>query len=93
MISAQKAATEFSPDYMEAAAELEYMHKFGDIPLEDRRVKFEVARDQHFIDAVHEQVKAARIYLADFERIHLNGRKPPPLAVDLSTIQLTKIKK
>jgi hypothetical protein len=93
MVSRLEAVTEFSPAYMEAAAELEYMHRFEDIPLEERRVKFEVERDQSFIDAVHEKVKVARRYLADFEKIHLNGKKSPAPALDVSSIKLTKIKK
>lgn len=93
MVSRLEAATEFSPAYLEASARLERLHKFVDIPIEERRIKFEVKRDQLFIDAVHEKVKKARIWLSEFEVLHLNGKKPPMPVIDISSVQLTKIKK
>lgn len=92
MVNSGQAGTEYSPAYMDAAADLERLHKFPDIPIEERRVKFEIERDDTFIKSVYENVKKARKYLAYFEKIHLNGRKPPAPSVDLSTIVLTKIK-
>lgn len=93
MVSRLEAATEFSPAYVEAAAELERLHKFGDIPIEERRIKFEVGRDQEFINAVHEKVKKARVWLAEFEILHMNGRKPELTPIKDEEIILTKIKK
>jgi hypothetical protein len=98
MVSRLQAATEFSPAYMEAAAELERLHRFDDIPIQERRIKFEVVREQTFIDSVHEKVKKARIWLAEFEAFHLNGHKiistpPPAPAINVESIVLQKIKK
>lgn len=92
MVDRGEAGTEYSPAYMDAVRKLEYMHKFGDIPIEERRVKFEVERDDEYIEGIYEAVKKGRKYLADFEKIHLNGRKPRVPAISPSEIILKKIK-
>jgi hypothetical protein len=84
--------SEDSPEYKEACRVLEFQMKFDDIPHEQRRIKFPVTRDAEFIAAVYDRVKKCRRYLVEIESMHLNGRKPPAPAIDITQIPLIKIK-
>lgn len=66
------AATEFSPEYIEAAAELEYNMVFDDIPIEEKVIKFVVYREQETIDKMKLKVEKAREFLANLEVKHMN---------------------
>jgi len=87
---ADKAATEYNPEYMEACRELVHAMTFTDIPMEERRIKFPLTRDDVFIEMVYDKVKKSRIYLADLESMHLNGKKPPAPLIKAEDIILTK---
>lgn len=77
MNAAGKAGTEYSPAYVEACLVLEKNMLFNDIAMEDRRIKFEITRDDAYITRVYEMVKKCRLYLAEIEELHLNGRPLP----------------
>lgn len=89
---ADKAATEYNPEYIEACRELVHAMTFPDIPMEERRIKYPLARDDEFIETVYDRVKKGRLYLAELESLHLNGRKNIMPPIDISSIRLIKIK-
>ena len=70
---ADKAATEYNPEYLEACVELERSMTFPDIPMEHRRIKHPIQRDDTFIEKVYRTVEKCRIYLAELERLHIGS--------------------
>lgn len=51
------------PAYVEAAAALDHNMKYGDIPIEERVIEIEVARDDKAIAAIYERVKLCRAHI------------------------------
>jgi hypothetical protein len=89
---ADKAATDLNPEYLEACRELEHAMTFKDIPIEECRIRYPITRDDEFIESVYDKVKKGRLYLAEIESLHMNGRKPSAPAIDIKNIPLIKIK-
>lgn len=65
------AGTEFNPDYMAAVEELELSSRFDHIPMEHRRIKFPVKRDDEFIELAKQKVVKAREYLQELHERHI----------------------
>jgi hypothetical protein len=65
--------TEEDIDYKLALAQLFRNLTFGDMPLEERRVKFVVERDEELIQKIYQQVEKCRPYLQEIEKKHLFG--------------------
>lgn len=65
------AATEESPEYIEAAAELEKLLTFKDIDYRERVIKQPVMRDDALIEKMKAKVPIMRQWLADFEKKHM----------------------
>jgi hypothetical protein len=82
-----------SPEYQAAALEIVKDMTFGDIDYRERVIKKLVVRDDDLIHKMKDKVPKLRSWLAWFEDLHLNGRKPDKPVIDLSTIPLIKIKK
>lgn len=77
---------EEDPEYKLAAAELVRNLTYDDIPIHERIIRREVIRDEEIIKQIPEKVIKARKYLAYMEELHLNGRKPPALAIKSTEI-------
>jgi len=69
------AGTEENPDYLLACEEIELSSRFDHIPLDHRRIKFPVVRDQDFIDKAKEKVEKCRKYLQELHEMHIAGSK------------------
>lgn len=65
--------TEDDPVYKLAEAEMVNNMTFSDMPIEDRRLKFVVQRDDEAILKVYQKVIAAREYLAEIQDLHEIG--------------------
>jgi hypothetical protein len=50
-------------DYEEACKEIERLHKYSDIPNEERIIELEVERDDEFIERIPQRVEQCRDYL------------------------------
>jgi len=61
-----------SPEYLKAEQELWNNMTFDDIPKSERRIKFIVDRNDEDIELARKRVELCRIYLAEFENLHLN---------------------
>lgn len=70
-----EVVTEEDPDYKMAEIQLFRNLTFGDMPLEERRVKFTVERDDELIQKIYRQVEKCRPYLEEIEKMHLFGRE------------------
>lgn len=81
------------PAYLVAAAEIVKNMTFGDIPFEECVIKIPVARDEAKIAKMNEKVPLLRDWLAWFDKVRMNGRKPPIPTLNLNDIPLIKIKK
>ncbi len=68
-------ATEQNPDYLQAIEKLENNMIFDEIPKEERVVRFKVERDDAVIEKIYERVRACRLWLADFEKLHIGLNK------------------
>lgn len=66
-------ATEQNIDYLAACAEIEKNMLFDDIPMEERRIKFEINKDKEAIERAREKVVRCREWLAEFQTRHLAG--------------------
>lgn len=69
------AVTNENAEYKEAEAELISNLTFDDMPLEDRRIKFTVERNDEDIQRVYSRVEKCRKYLFEIERLHM-GLEP-----------------
>jgi len=65
-------ATEYSPEYLEAVAEMERLMIFEDIPEEHRVIKHFVPRDEELIQKMKDKVPVMRTWLKEFHKKHLN---------------------
>jgi hypothetical protein len=64
-------ATEENPVYLKMVAELEHRMRFGDIPKEERRIRFFVQRNDADIEKIHRRVERCRKWLAEFHNTHM----------------------
>lgn len=66
-----QVATELNPDYLKVCKEIEDNATFDHIPMELRRIKFPVVRDDTFIEAAKKKIIKCREYLAELHKIHI----------------------
>lgn len=71
LLYSMNVATEESPEYMEAAAELERLLTFPDIDYRERVIKQPIQRDDEQIEKMKAKVPIFRQWLSDFEARHL----------------------
>ena len=62
------------PEYLKEEAQLIKNLTYGDMPDEEKRIKFVVHRDEEKIQKIYRQVEKCRPYLEEIERMHLFGR-------------------
>lgn len=62
-----------SPEFLEAEKRLISSLTFDDIPPEQRRLRFQVKRDEVAIDKIYQVVPKCREYLAEIQEMHLTG--------------------
>lgn len=72
LLYSMNVATEESPEYLEAAAELEKLLTFPDIDYRERVIKQPIERNDETIEKMKAKVPIFRKWLADFEKKHLN---------------------
>lgn len=61
------AATSENKDFQEACEELEQLMTYGDIPLQEKVIEFQIDRCDEDIELMYDKVKRARIYLDELE--------------------------
>jgi hypothetical protein len=66
------AATDENPEYKRLAAELEFNSKFDDIPLNEKRIRFLVKRDDEAIAKAKKRVERCRRWLAEYHDARLS---------------------
>jgi hypothetical protein len=71
--------TEESPEYIMAAADVNFNLTFDEIPIEHRVIDIIVERDAEIIAAIPSKVAKAREYLAELHEIHMSLNKKPQL--------------
>lgn len=64
--------TEFSPEYLKAAQELENLMVFDDIDYRERVIKIPVARNDELIQKMKDKVPVLRAWLKNFHEKHMN---------------------
>lgn len=62
-----------SPEYVKAEAELVNNLTFDNIPPIERRLRFQVQRDDAAIELIHRTVPKCRDYLFELQELHLTG--------------------
>jgi hypothetical protein len=72
LLYSMDVATEYSPEYLEAAAELEKLMVFDDIDYRERCIKITVPRNDDLIEKMKAKVPIFRQWLADFEKKHMS---------------------
>lgn len=72
LLWSMNVATELSPEYIEAASELEHLLTFKDIDYRERVIKITVARDDKLIQKMKDKVPVLRNWLAAFHKKHMN---------------------
>jgi hypothetical protein len=65
-------ATDVSPEYIEAAAELNFNMTFDEIPIEHRVIDIIVPRNEEIIEQIPEKVEKAREYLKELHFHHMS---------------------
>ena len=71
LLFSKNVATEFAPEYLEAAAELEKLMVFEDIPPEQRVIVQKVPKDEELIEKMKAKVPIMRQWLKDFHEKHM----------------------
>lgn len=71
LLYSMNVATEFNPEYIKAAAELEKLLTFPDIDYRERVIKQEVQRDDEIIEKMKAKVPKMRQWLCDFHKKHM----------------------
>ena len=71
LLYSMNVISEESPEYKRAAAELEHLLTFPDIPEQERVIKKYVPRDEELIQKMKDKVPIFRQWLSDFEKKHL----------------------
>ena len=64
--------SEFSPEYLKAAAELEHLLTFDDIHIQERVIKIPIPRDEELIDRMKKKVPIMREWLKNFHGKHMS---------------------
>jgi hypothetical protein len=64
--------SEYSPEYLKAAAELEHLMVFEDIDPRERVIKINVPRDEELIQKMKDKVPVLREWLNNFHEKHMN---------------------
>ncbi len=64
-------ATDLSPEYIKASAELEHLLTFDDIDYRERVIVVPVERDEELIQKMKDKVPVFRQWLADFHKKHM----------------------
>jgi hypothetical protein len=72
LLYSMNVVTEFDPEYLKAAAELERLLTFPDIDYRERVIKQSVTRNDELIEKMKAKVPIFRQWLADFHEKHLN---------------------
>lgn len=72
LLYSMNVATEFSPDYIKAAEEMEKLLTFPDIDYRERVIKQEVRRDDVIIEKMKAKVPKMRAWLQEFHEKHMN---------------------
>lgn len=72
LLYSMNVATEFAPEYIQAAAELEKLLTFPDIDYRERVIKQEVQRNDEIIEKMKAKVPIMRRWLKEFHQKHLN---------------------
>lgn len=85
-----EVVTEDSPEFQMALAQLFRNLHFGDMPLEERRIKFTVHRDDELIQKIYNQVIKLRPYLYEIEKRHLLGPDNVVLSEISEIIEITE---
>jgi hypothetical protein len=63
--------SEESPEFKEAAAEIDHLMTFEDIDYRERVIKIPVQRDEELIQKMKDKVPRLREWLFDFEKLHM----------------------
>lgn len=71
-------ASDLNPDYLEACAEIDKNMRFGDIPIEERVIEFEVPRDDADIVLLYSKITKGRWFLNEFEAERFGLEIPVP---------------
>lgn len=74
--------TEDDPTFRKAYSELLNNMTFDDMPIESRRLKFTVERDEEAIQRIYKRIKQCRAYLFRLQELHTKG------VFDAKTIKL-----
>lgn len=72
LLYSMNVATEFSPEYIKAAEELEKLLTFPDIDYRERVIKQEVQRNDEIIEKMKAKVPRMREWLHEFHKKHMN---------------------
>lgn len=72
LLYSMNVVSEESPEYLQAAEELERLLTFPDIDYRERIIKQSIKRDDELIEKMKAKVPIFRNWLADFERKHLS---------------------
>lgn len=72
LLFSMNVATEFSPEYLEAAAELEKRLTFPDIDYRERVIKQTVHRNDEVIEKMRAKAPRMRKWLHDFHKKHMS---------------------
>lgn len=72
LLYSMNVATEFNPEYIKAAEELERLLTFPDIDYRERVIKQSVQRNDEVIDRMKAKVPRMREWLHDFHKKHIN---------------------
>jgi hypothetical protein len=72
-------ATDVSPEYIEAAAELNFNMTFDEIPIEHRVIDIIIPRNEEIIAQIPEKVEKAREYLKELHEKHMSLNLKPQL--------------
>ncbi len=72
LLKKMDVVSEESPEYLAEAAKLDFSMRFGDIPIEERVLMFNVDRNEDDILRIQHKVETARDFLHELELKHLN---------------------
>jgi hypothetical protein len=72
LLYSMNVVSEESPEYLQAAAELERLLTFPDIDYRERVIKQPVIRDDEMIEKMKAKVPVFREWLSNFEKKHMN---------------------
>jgi hypothetical protein len=79
LLWSMNVATSDSPEYIEAAAELNFNLTYDEIPIEHRVIDIIIPRNEEIIAQIPEKVEKAREYLKELHQKHMNLNLKPQL--------------